>query len=372
MARGDRIGSAADTAAADAVRADAVAADAVAGIQDFRGALDDLGSALRNATVALDDRVLRSPAGAFRAVAAANLALVDVPRFLRALGPLVTLGEPGDYVAAELAGNTGQLAELSRQIAPYRDQLAALLESEQQLLAANGERDKIMAQIAGLRRIEQLADSCADLRAQRDALEVRTDLIARTVADADVGLALAGNELITVASDVLETLDEEIRETLRRAADQDRQLQARLAERRATASRAAGETARLRKQLAEAESEAAAAESEFEQLHTATAARLAALSRYAAANRAISSALAAAAKSESGSESESESGTRSGIKTGAEPAGPTSDLDEAERRLAAVDTMLADAMTQHDRLRQATQAALRPEPSTSPASPEET
>jgi len=368
MARGDLIVSSAGGTAA----------------RDYRAVLDELGGALRQATTALDDQALRSPAAAFRAVAAANLALVDVPRFLRALEPLLTLGEPGEYVAAELARNAEQLAEMSRQIAPYRKQLEALLESEQQLLAADGEREEIMTQIADLRRIEQLADSCADLRAQRDALESRADVVARAVADADVGLALAGHELITVTGNVLQTLDEDIRETLRRAADQDRLLQARLAERRATASRTAEDTARLQEQLAAAESEAAAAEAEFERTHTATAARLAALSRYAAANRAISAALTAVAESgparadtarvdvDTARGDLARGDLANGDRVSAGLADPTADLDEAERRLAAVDTMLADALAQHDRLRQAAQAVLRPKPSTSPASPEET
>jgi len=330
--------------------------------RDYRAVLAALGGALREAAAALGDETLRSPAAAFRAVAAADLALADAPEFLSALGPLVALGEPGDYVAAELARYQERLAEVSRQIATYREQLDTLLESEKQLLGATGERDELIAQIADLRRIEQLADSCADLRAQRDALEIRAGAVARAVADADVGMALAGQELIKVTGTALETLGEEIRETLRRAADQDRLLQARLAERRATTSKIARDTARLQEQLTAAESGAAAAETEFERIRTATSERLAALNRYAAANRAISAALAASAESDPAS---------GGGADATADQDATADLDEAERRLAAVDTALADALAEHERLRQATQTALHPEPFTSSASPEE-
>ncbi len=216
---------------------------------DHRAVLAALGSALREAATVLGDETLRSPAAAFRAVAAADLALADAPEFLNALAPLVALGQPGDYVTAELARYRERLGETSREIATYREQLDELLESEKQLLAAAGERDDLIAQISDLRRIEQLADSCADLRAQRDALEIRATAVARAVADTDMGMALAGQELITVTGTVLETLGDEIRDTLRRAADQDRLLQARLAERRATASQVAKDTATLQEQL---------------------------------------------------------------------------------------------------------------------------
>ena len=320
---------------------------------DHRAVLESLGRALREAADALRDEALRSPAAAFRAVAAADRALADAPDFLGALGPLVALGEPGDYVTRELKRHQERLAETSRQTAPYRDQLDALLDSETRLQACVSEREKIIERIAELRRVEQLAASTAELRAERDVLETRADVVARAVADADVGLTLAGQELITVTGSLLETLAEEIRETLRRAAEQDRLLQARLAERRATTTRISEDTARLEQQLAAAEEAAAAAESAFEQAHTATSARLAALTRYAEANRAISAALA-------------ESGPAAG---GAPDV--IAHLDEAEQRLTAVDTALANALAEHQRLRQAAQATLRVRLATSPASPEE-
>ncbi len=83
------------------------------------------------------------------------------------------------------------------------------------------------------------------------------------------------------------------------------------------------------------------------------------MNRYAAANRAISAALAASAAS---------AADRGGTDATAEPDA-MADLDEAERRLTAVDTVLADALAENERLRQATQTALHPEPL--PGSPEE-
>ena len=261
--------------------------------RDHQAILKTLGDALRDGAAALADESLRSPAAAFRAVAAADLALADAPEFLTALGLLVKLGEPGDYVTAELRRHAERLTDISREIAPYRDQLDTLLDAEKRLRAAASEHDEIMDRISDLRRVEVLAASTADLRAQQDALEDRADMVSRAAADATVSIALAGQELILITGDLLETLGNEVREMLRQAADQDRLLQARLAERQATASRIAADLAQLKEQLAAAESEAAAAESEFDRAYAATSTRLAALSRYAAANRAISAALAA-------------------------------------------------------------------------------
>jgi DNA repair exonuclease SbcCD ATPase subunit len=325
--------------------------------RDQLAVLEALGEALREAVAVLGDQALHSPAAAFRAIAAADRALAGAPELLRALTPLLELGEPGDYVTAELTKNQSLLAEISRQTAPYKDQLDTLLDSENRLQDAAAERDAVLERIEDLRRIEQLAAADADLRAQRDALETRADQVARAVADADVGLVLAGRELITLTGDLLEVVEEEIKQTLRRAADQDRLLQARLAERQATLRRIAEDTARVEEQLAAAEDEAAAAESEFEQTRTTTSARLAALSRYAAANRAVSAALAAAS-------------AESGL-AGDGAAAVTADLNEAERRLAAADAAMADVLAEHQRLRQAAQAPLRLKMPASPAPPEE-
>lgn len=314
---------------------------------DHGTVLAALGHALREAASALGDQTLRSPAAAFRAVAAANRALADTPWFVSALTPLLALGEPSDYVTTELAAHQAQLTEMSRRTAPYREQLDILLESERRLQAAAAERDTIMARVAELRRIEQIAASTADLRAQRDALEARADALARAAADADVSLALAGQDLITVTGDLLEAVGEETREALRRAAEQDRLLQARLDERRATTQRVAGDTAQLEQRVAAAEHEAAAAESEFEQARAAISARVAALTRYAAANRAVSAGLTAAS---------AETGSLSGG-----TAEVAVNLDEAEKRLEAADAAMAEILTEHQRLRQAAQTALRAE-----------
>ena len=325
--------------------------------RDHQVILKALGDALREGAAALADESLHSPAAAFRAVAAADLALADAPVFLSALSLLVQLGEPGNYVTGELRRHAERLTEISREIAPYRDQLGSLLDAEKRLRAAASERTEINDRIEELRRIEKLAASTADLRAQRDALEARANVVARAAADATVGIALAGQELISVTGDLLENLGNEVRQLLRQAADQDRLLQARLAERQATASRIAEDLAQLKDQLAVAESEAAAAESEFEQARVAASARLAALTKYAAANRAISTALAASA---------AEPGLAAGV-----VAGAAVDLDEAERRLAAVDRTLAEVLAEHERLRQAAQHALHPKTLIGPASPEE-
>jgi putative ABC transport system permease protein len=322
--------------------------------------LEALGDALREAVAVLGEQALRSRAAAFRAVAAADRALADAPDFLRALAPLLELGEPGDYVTTELREHRERLAEMSRQTAPYRDQLDTLLDSEQRLQSAAAEHDAIMKRIVDLRRIEQLAASAAELRAQRDALEVRADKVARAVADADAGLVLAGQELVTISGDLLEALEEEIRQILRRATEQDRLLQARLAERQATMRRIAEDRSQVEEQLAAAENEAAAAEAAFDEARTATSARLAALSRYAAANRAISGALTAAS---------AESGLANGDAAAA--AAVTADLDEAERRLATADTAMAGILAEHQRLRQAAHAVLRLEIPIGSASPEE-
>jgi chromosome segregation ATPase len=324
---------------------------------DHQVILKTLGEALRDGAAALADQSLRSPAAAFRAVAAADLALADAPRFLDALDLLVRLSEPGDYVTAELRRHAEQFTGISREVAPYREQLDTLLDAEKRLRAAASERDEIMGRIAELRRVETLAASTADLRAQRDALEDRADMVSRAAADATVSIALASQELISITGDLLEALGDEVRELVRQAADQDRLLQARLAERKAKASGIAAEQAQLKEQLATAESEAAAAESAFEQAYTATSARLAALTRYAAANRAISTALTVPT---------AETGPADGL-----VAGPAAGLEEAERRLGEVDNALAEALAEHERLRQAAQSVLHPPTATGPASPEE-
>jgi len=325
--------------------------------RDHQAILKTLGEVLRDGAAALADESLRSPAAAFRAVAAADRALADAPRFLAALDLLVRLGEPGDYVTSELRHHAERLTAISGEVAPYRDQLDTLLDAEKRLRAAANERDEIMNRVAELRQVETLAASTTELRAQRDALEDRAEMISRAAADATVSIALASQELISISGELLETLGDEVREMMRQAADQDRLLQARLAERQAMSSRIATDLEQLKEQLATAEREAAGAESEFDQAYTATSARLAALTRYAAANRAISAALAV-----SPAGTDPAYGPAAGIAAG---------LDQAERYLGEADNALADALAEHERLRQAAQTVLHPATTIGPASPEE-
>jgi DNA repair exonuclease SbcCD ATPase subunit len=259
---------------------------------DGLAALTALGEVLSWAAEVLGAEPLRSPAAAFNAVAATDQALSVAPSFFAALWPVVERAEPAEQVAADLHRHEERLAELVQRAAPLRERLAALSRAEQRHTAEIQAHGDIVKRIAELERIERLAAGVADLRIQRDLLEQRTQAVAEMVAGAESDLAAAGERLITLTADLLNGLTAQTHDVLRRARDQDRLLEARLAECHGATERAASNTERLREELAAAETQAEAAQAEFEQVRSQADARLAALRRYATADRAIGTALA--------------------------------------------------------------------------------
>jgi hypothetical protein len=200
--------------------------------------------------------------------------------------------EPAEQVAADLHRHEEQLAELVQRTAPLRERLATLSQAEQRYTVEIQARGEIVKRIAELERIERLAGGVAELRIQRDLLEQRTQVVADMVAGAESDLAAAGDRLVTLTGDLLDGLTAQTHDVLRRARDQDRLLETRLAECHGAAERAASNTERLREELAAAEAQAEAAQAEFEQVRSQADAQLAALRRYATADRAIGTALA--------------------------------------------------------------------------------
>jgi len=301
-------------------------------------ALDVLGSVLQWATDVLRGDAVDTPATAFRAVALADRAFAVAPALFSALTALVERGEPAAEVAADLEHHRERLAELQWRMEPQRERLAALLEAEERLRAEIARQDEITARIAELERIERLGADVAELRAQRDKLEERAQVVAATVISADAELSAAGERLITLTGELLDSLARDTRALLLRAREQDRLLEARLAERRTATERIAAETERKRAELAQAEAAAAEAQARYERAHTEAAGRLAALQRYAAADHAVGAALAGRPR-EGDETRENGSGNRALLPDVMHA------LDEIQARLAEVDAVLGQALT---------------------------
>ena len=288
-------------------------------------ALDVLGLVLRWSVEVLSADVLVAPADAFRAIAAADRALAAAPALFAALMSLVAHGEPSPEVAADLSRHAERLAELQQRIAPERDRLAALQQAEARLRAETAYHNEIAAQIAELERVERLAADVGRLREQRDRLAERAQGVAASVTTADAELEAAGEQLITVTGELLDSLAHDTRAVLLRAREQDAQLQDQIVERHAAIDRTAAETERLRAELAEAEAEAATARADHQSLRAEADARLAALRRHAAADRAVAEALAGWRSPGSAGESR-----------------PPTLVEDAIHGLAEVDTRLAE------------------------------
>jgi len=308
--------------------------------------LDALGCVLRWSTDVLQADALRGPAAAFRAVAAADRALAEAPALFAALAPLVDRGEPGRQVSVDLARHEARLAELAQRTAPLRDRLVTLMRVEERLGNETREHDEIVARIAELERLERLAAAVADLRTQRDNLETRAREISVIAADAEAGVTMAGQRLITLTAELLESLADGTRDVLCRARDQDQLLQTSLAERRAAMAQAEAGMAQLHAELAEAEAMAAEAQARFERAQAEAAGRLAALRRYATADRRVCDGLA----------------RPEGI-TGKEEAHPgiadaAAALDDVEVQLAKVDEILANAHAEQEQARHRLRAPL--------------
>lgn len=343
----------------------AVAAGTAAGVRaaldsgDDLAALTALHAVVEWATCALGRDATRSPAGAFRAVVAVDDALAAAPAFFAALRPLVQDAEPAEEVAADLRRHEEQMAGLARQTASLRKRLAALSQAEDRFNAEIQARDGIAARIAELERTERLAASVAELRAQRDVLEQRAQEVADMVAAADGDIAVAADRLVTLTADLLAALADDTRDKLHRAREQDRLLETRLAERRRTAEQLAQQTGQLREELAAAQEQAAAAQIELEQVQAQAEGRLAALHRYAAADRAVSSALTGQAAGPQEPGSPKEFGTAkvpAGPKEAAGTSGLLAALDQVEERLTGIDGQLKALLKSRERER----APLRP------------
>ena len=339
-------------------------------ITEIRAALEDegeltalnvLGLVLRWTADTLRADSMRAPAAAFRAVAAADRAFAAAPALFAALELLIERGEPAEQVAADLNRYSERLAALKRQTEPLRNRLRALEEADARMRADIAARDRIGARIAELERIERLAAAVPELRAQRDVLEARAQQMATAAVSAETELTAAGERLVTLTAELMDSLATNTREVLRRAGEQDRLLRERLTDRRGAIERAAGESARLRAELAEATTAATNARERFEQARAEAVTRLAALRRYAAADRDVGDALVRLS-------AEDEEASR---RHAAIPRAMTA-LQEIEVRLAEVDAALGDALAADMQAREQALSALRAgEPGLSPASAEE-
>jgi chromosome segregation ATPase len=324
-------------------------------------ALPVLGLALRWTADTLRADSMRAPAAAFRAVALADRAFAAAPALFAALELLIERGEPAEQVAADLNRYRERLAALERQTVPLRNHLKALEEAEARMRADIAARDQIGARIAELERIERLAAAVPELRAQRDVLEERAQHIATAVVGAEMELTVAGERLVALTAELMDSLAANTREVLRRTDEQDRLLSERLTDRRSAIERAAGESARLRAELAEATAEATAARERFEHARTDAVTRLAALRRYARADRDVGDALARLS-------ADDEEASR---RHAAIPRAMAT-LQDIEARLAEVDAALGDALTADTQAREQAFSALRAgEPGRSHASAEE-
>jgi len=318
---------------------------------DELAALDVLGLALHWSADVMRGDAAGTPAAAFRAVAMADRALVAVPAFSAALESLVESSEPAAEVAQDLARYARRLAELDRDMASQRERLSELLDAEDRLRAEAARKDEISAQIAELERIEQLAARVAELRRQHGKLAERTKTVAAAVTSAEARLATSAEPLLTLTGNVLEHLAVRTRELLVRADEQDRLLQARIAEQRQAAERFSADAERRRAELAEAEAEVAREQARYERLCAEVSGRMAALRRYQAANRAVADALAGRAAIAG--------------QAGTAKADPVADavraLDDVQERLAKIDTRLGSALAADKGELPAT--SLQPEPS---------
>lgn len=301
-----------------------------------RAALERLGHAIREATTALEIADRTSPADAFRAVANALLALASAQELFTTLRSMIAVGRFGPDVEREIARHEARLAEIVTATAANRQELNDLLASEQRLREAEREQAEVTRQITALRQLERAAGSLPDLRAQRDALQDQTATVAAAISDASADIAAAGERLAVLTGELMNVIDSDAREALRRAREQDRLLEARIAEQRAAAERDARNTERLRAEVSAAEAEAESAECQLEQARNELSVRLANLRRHAQADRDVLAALLGSTETRPSSQI-------------TEPSDPRIALDEAESRLANVDTALAEALKTRDR-----------------------
>lgn len=301
-----------------------------------KAALERLGVAMTDATTALELVDQSPPADAFRAVANTLLALASAPKLFTALRSVLELGGFGPDVAREIAQHEARLAEFASATAAHRQELDDLLALEQRLRDAEHEQAEVTRQITNLRQLERAARSLEDLHAQRDALRKQTAKVAGAISDAGAEITAAGEQLVLLTGELMNVIDADAREALRRAREQDRLLGARIAERRAAAQDSTQSTERLRAEVSAAQAEASSAERELAQAQNELSARLEDLRRHARADRDVLAALFGAQEAEASSEATKPSDTRKA-------------LDEAELRLADVDTALAEALKSRDR-----------------------
>ena len=300
-----------------------------------------LGLALRWSADELRSDDVALPAAAFRAVARADQALAAVPEFYRALSHLVARGEPAGEVAADLRRQDELFAGLAAEIGPLRARLSELVDAEDRYKAEIAQRDQLAARISDLERLERLAGEVAALREQHDRLAERTRSVAGPVAAAEARLSAVTGPLVTLTTKVLDELAEQNRTLLLRAAEQDTELRARLAEHRQTAARLAAKAEHARATLAAAEAEAAKQQSDYENYSAEAANRRIAMRRHHKANQDVAEALAGRPP-------------RPGEQPADGPDGPDGShalaqavraLGEVETRLAEIDTMLATALS---------------------------
>lgn len=301
-------------------------------------ALDALGLTLTWATDVLRHDTA-TPAAAFRAVALADRALATAPTFFARLSSLMERGEPAAEVAADLARYAAHLAELDRLAAPRRGRLRELLEGEARLRAETASLNEVNTQIEELERLQRLAAYAAELRSQRDKLEERVGAAASAAAGVEAAISAATGPLLVATRDAIDALKEQTRERLHEAAEQDKLMQARIAECREKAEQAAARTADRQAELAAAQQAAAEELAKYEVARADAVGQATALRRYQAANRAVSEALAARRPAVGDSDS------RLSASSGADPVAESLHaLSEVQEQLTAIDALLATAL----------------------------
>ncbi|MFB4304507.1 hypothetical protein [Actinomadura sp. GTD37] len=257
---------------------------------------------------------------AMRFVTGLDEALADLPALLAAMPGLLASADLGPDLVSHFTERSAGLARLRERLRDDSAALARLRPVLDGLRTAAAEHAAVAAELAELRRLQNLAGELDELRARTAAFEDRRRELS-TARDAEDALAAAAGDLLGLVAGRLEDVREEVRRAAAEAAAGDAELTE-------TRRRLDGEHARLEALDAELRT----AEAGFAALRADSELRLPALRLYRQADQALVEGLARGSLVK-----------LSGLQRARDA------LDLAERALADVDAALGPALELYDR-----------------------
>ncbi|MET9073354.1 hypothetical protein ABZX95_14525 [Streptomyces sp. NPDC004232] len=299
--------------------------------RDLRGALADgagaaaalsaLGASLRWAAQELAQARDADGVAALEGLFGLFDALEEFPALAEQAPRLVAAARPGRRPAEQLDERLAELTALHGRLRDDRAALERLATTEEELRRRLAEHGELRERIAELRRLERLVDALDALSGQQQVVDERLTLLRSRDTSAEQTLAADCGALVRLGEDRLDALAPRTREALRQAEETGE----RLAEEERELARVTAELDELRRRL--------------DAVRAELGERVPQLRRHAQADRELAQALSAW-----GDDDESLARGDRLTKNGTALGRALLDAGDVERRLAAIDRVLRDAL----------------------------